>query len=413
MTYITKKIIATALLISMTTAIFAGCNSENTSSDTAQSSVNTIVSSESSIERSDAVSENTEISTESENSEVSVQENSEKPSSEPTSKSESSSVTSENSKTSEKTETSKSENSTTQTSKPTTSNPAKEESKEPAQTSKPVQNQQTSKPTQNSSTTTQTSKPTQSQTSSPTTVTKPTVKSVTLNKDILSLTVGQTAKLTYTINPSNAQTKLSWHWDNSKVISVAGDGTVTAKAAGTATVTIKTSNGKTDTCKVTVKAKQTSNNNSSPSSKPMTKEEKIAAAYQAPYEGKLTGWQETVIADLREIGETKYHMVWNDGIYIRNEGNDYNCGFNFPTSNFDCWDGKQFREECILQFEELEEDFYKDYQNKLGTEYAWSYVNTPLEGCDFKIVIEDIGYNEHEGTDQFWVYLGYGGSNLL
>ena len=78
--------------------------------------------------------------------------------------------------------------------------------------------------------------------------------SVTLDQNTLSLTVGGTAQLTATVAPENATDKtVSWSCDNSSVLEVSADGTVTAKAAGTATITVTTADGSlTATCTVTV-----------------------------------------------------------------------------------------------------------------------------------------------------------------
>ena len=78
--------------------------------------------------------------------------------------------------------------------------------------------------------------------------------SVTLDQNTLSLTVGGTAQLTAPLAPENATDKtVSWSCDNSSVLEVSADGTVTAKAAGTATITVTTTDGSlTATCTVTV-----------------------------------------------------------------------------------------------------------------------------------------------------------------
>lgn len=79
-------------------------------------------------------------------------------------------------------------------------------------------------------------------------------KSITLNKKKLTLTVGNSAKLTYKLSPQGAKTKASWSSSKKEIASVSKSGNVTAKKAGTATITVKTSNGKKASCKVTVKA---------------------------------------------------------------------------------------------------------------------------------------------------------------
>ena len=82
------------------------------------------------------------------------------------------------------------------------------------------------------------------------------VTGVSLDKNELTLTVGQTEKLTATVEPSNATNKnVSWSSSDTAVATVASDGTVTAVGAGTATITVTTEDGgKTATCAVTVNA---------------------------------------------------------------------------------------------------------------------------------------------------------------
>ena len=85
------------------------------------------------------------------------------------------------------------------------------------------------------------------------------VTSITLNKASVTLEEGKTTTLTATVNPSNATNKnITWSSNNTNVATV-NNGTITAKKAGTANIIAKSNNGKTATCKVTVKAKSTSN----------------------------------------------------------------------------------------------------------------------------------------------------------
>lgn len=86
-----------------------------------------------------------------------------------------------------------------------------------------------------------------------TTTKKVTVKSVKLNKTSLTLNVGKTQTLKYTVSPKTAKTTVGWTSSNTRVASVNG-GKVTAKNPGKATITVKTANGKKKSCKVTVKA---------------------------------------------------------------------------------------------------------------------------------------------------------------
>lgn len=77
-------------------------------------------------------------------------------------------------------------------------------------------------------------------------------KTVTLNKDSLTIKVGESAKLKYTIDPDNTKNKtVSWTSSNDSIASVS-DGKITAVNEGDCTITITTKNGKTDTCSIVV-----------------------------------------------------------------------------------------------------------------------------------------------------------------
>ena len=81
------------------------------------------------------------------------------------------------------------------------------------------------------------------------------VTGVTLDQSSLNLTVGNSATLTATVQPSNASNKnVSWSSSNISVATVS-NGAVTAVATGTATITVTTADGnKTAQCAVTVNA---------------------------------------------------------------------------------------------------------------------------------------------------------------
>lgn len=77
---------------------------------------------------------------------------------------------------------------------------------------------------------------------------------VTLNVQDMTLLVGQTDKLTATIEPENATDQtIVWKSDNEAIATVGTDGTVTAVSIGTANITA-TCGEATATCKVTVNA---------------------------------------------------------------------------------------------------------------------------------------------------------------
>jgi uncharacterized protein YjdB len=77
------------------------------------------------------------------------------------------------------------------------------------------------------------------------TITNPiAVSGVLLNKNTASIPKGQTEKLTAAILPENATDKsLSWESENSTIVTVSDDGTVSAIAIGAAKITVKTIDG--------------------------------------------------------------------------------------------------------------------------------------------------------------------------
>lgn len=82
---------------------------------------------------------------------------------------------------------------------------------------------------------------------------------VLLNKATLSLTVGESEKLTATVQPENATDKtVSWSTSAAGVASVSADGTVTATGGGTAVITARTANNFSANCVVTVAGEETS-----------------------------------------------------------------------------------------------------------------------------------------------------------
>jgi len=80
------------------------------------------------------------------------------------------------------------------------------------------------------------------------------VTGVTLNKNTLSLNIGETDTIIATVTPSNATYKdVIWTSNNSTIATVNG-GVVTAKNIGSATITASTVEGITKICTVTVNA---------------------------------------------------------------------------------------------------------------------------------------------------------------
>ena len=99
--------------------------------------------------------------------------------------------------------------------------------------------------------------------------TKAATKNVKLNHTSITLTVGQSSRLSV----SNAK-KVTWSSSNKNVVSVSKNGTIKAKKKGKATVTATVS-GKKLTCKVTVKNKADNANNANTT----TSGSKILVAY--------------------------------------------------------------------------------------------------------------------------------------
>lgn len=77
-------------------------------------------------------------------------------------------------------------------------------------------------------------------------------KNITLNKKALSVKAGETAALTFTINPADTKNKtVTWTTDN-ETIALVNEGIVSGINEGECTITVSTKNGKTDMCVVTV-----------------------------------------------------------------------------------------------------------------------------------------------------------------
>lgn len=70
------------------------------------------------------------------------------------------------------------------------------------------------------------------------------------------LKVGEEITMSYTLTPSNANTKLTWSSDNTNIATVSSSGVVKGIKAGTTKIRVKTSNGLSDYCNVTVEESQ-------------------------------------------------------------------------------------------------------------------------------------------------------------
>ena len=79
---------------------------------------------------------------------------------------------------------------------------------------------------------------------------KPTA--IALDKASLTLPVGGSQQLKYSLTPSHAKASVEWSSTNPAVVSVSDDGTLNALALGEASVIVTTDNGCVDTCTVKV-----------------------------------------------------------------------------------------------------------------------------------------------------------------
>ncbi len=80
-------------------------------------------------------------------------------------------------------------------------------------------------------------------------------KSIKLNKNSVSVTMGKTKILKATLNPKGSMSKIKWVSSNTKVAKVNSKGKITGLAPGKATITAKTGSKLKAKCKVTVKPK--------------------------------------------------------------------------------------------------------------------------------------------------------------
>lgn len=77
-------------------------------------------------------------------------------------------------------------------------------------------------------------------------------ETISLDSSEMSLKKGDTYKLTATLTPSDAKEEITWTSENTDVVTVSDDGTVTAVGKGETVITANTSNGLKTSCTVTV-----------------------------------------------------------------------------------------------------------------------------------------------------------------
>lgn len=77
-------------------------------------------------------------------------------------------------------------------------------------------------------------------------------KEITLNRSSVTVKVGESTNLSFTINPEDTKDKtVTWSVSNETIATV-NDGKITGKNEGDCVITVSTKNGKTDTCEITV-----------------------------------------------------------------------------------------------------------------------------------------------------------------
>lgn len=78
------------------------------------------------------------------------------------------------------------------------------------------------------------------------------VKSLSLNKDKLSIKTGASSSLDVTVKPTKAESSLVWKSSDAEIAKVDSKGKVSGISPGTCTITVSSPDGKKDTCYVTV-----------------------------------------------------------------------------------------------------------------------------------------------------------------
>lgn len=77
-------------------------------------------------------------------------------------------------------------------------------------------------------------------------------KSVTLNTDSITVKVGETVTLSFTIDPDDTKNKTVTWTSSNEAIAIVNGGIISGINEGDCTITIETKNGKTDICSVVV-----------------------------------------------------------------------------------------------------------------------------------------------------------------
>ncbi len=169
------------------------------------------------------------------------------------------------------------------------------------------------------------------------------VTGVTLDKTSLSIEAGQTAQLTATVLPGNADNQaVTWSSSDNNVVSVDATGKITANTKGSATITVTTADGgKTATCTVTV-------------TEPAAPVAVTGVTLNKNNTTIYTGRTETLTATIQPADATNKAVTWtsdNTGVATVNNGVVTGVSVGTATITVKTTDGG-FTATCIVTVEE-------------------------------------------------------------
>lgn len=169
------------------------------------------------------------------------------------------------------------------------------------------------------------------------------ITGVTLDKTTISLEAGQTAQLTATVQPGNADNQaVTWSSSDNNVVSVDATGKITANAKGSATITVTTADGgKTATCTVTV-------------TEPAAPVAVTGVTLNKNNTTIYTGRTETLTATIQPADATNKAVTWtsdNTGVATINNGVVTGVSVGTATITVKTTDGG-FTATCIVKVEE-------------------------------------------------------------
>ncbi|HHV09884.1 MAG TPA: Ig domain-containing protein [Clostridiales bacterium] len=191
--------------------------------------------------------------------------------------------------------------------------------------------------------------------------TKKAAATVKLNKSKLTLTVGDTAKLTV----SGTKSKVTWATSKKTVATVDKTGKVTAVKAGAATITA-TVNKKKYTCKVTVKAQ----------------DPKIA---KAPFKA-----QEVVFGDLKGV----LPKDWENQVLVNAEGTYSSAAYPKSADLTATVSGVQL----LVQYNGLPKMEYSEVKDYFTTYITEELINSQLAAQGLEITVTDFKTSDFESS---------------